>query len=55
LWFLDGEASAAFDAAASQDLLAGWAGVTLHEAMFFLALTFVGLIGSFGHVGFLDD
>lgn len=47
--FLGGEAGAALDAAALEDLLAGFAAVALHEAMLDLALALVGLISSFRH------
>ena len=46
---LDGEAGAAFDAATLQDLAAGLGGVALHEAVFDLALAFVGLVSAFRH------
>ena len=49
---LGAEASAAFDAAAGEDFFAGAGGVAFDEAVFFLALALVRLIGSFGHMKF---
>lgn len=46
---LGGEASAAFDAAALQDLAAIFSTIALHEAMFDFALAFMRLISSLWH------
>ena len=50
---LDGEAGATLNAAASQNFLTGAACVALPEAVFFLTLAPVWLMGSFGHMEFL--
>ena len=47
---LSREASATFEAAASQDFAAIGARIALHEAMFNFALAFVWLIGTFWHI-----
>jgi len=47
--WLDGEAGAAFDAAAGKDFLPCPALVALHKSMFGFALFFVWLICSFWH------
>ena len=47
--FLGCQLSAAFEAAAFQNVLAGFAGHALHKAMLASSRAFFGLVGSFRH------